>query len=143
MTKQQRPTLPHIFDALEWQDDCQTIAAAAVRLAERMAADHGQRLRIVKPPEVPRVELRYAGNPYRTGGGMDAPRGEPPALSYARTLAQEAIQLERLIGRQIAQVWNALPAEEQAELQAQNGRRPLLLPPAKPAPRDPAAAASD
>lgn len=87
MTKQQQPTLPHIFDALEWQEDCQTIAAAAVRLAERMAADHGQRLRIVKPPEAPRVELRYEGNPYRIGGGMDAPRREPPTLSHARALA--------------------------------------------------------
>lgn len=143
MTKQQQPTLPHIFDALEWQDDCQTIAAAAVRLAERMAADHGQRLRIVKPPEVPRVELRYEGNPYRSGGGIDNPRREPPSLFYARTLAQEAIQLERLIGRQIAQVWNTLPAEEQAELQAQNGGRPQRPPPAKPAHRDPSAAAAD
>ena len=113
-----------------------------MRLAERMAADHGQRLRVVKPSEAPRVELRYEGNPYRIGGGIDNPRREPPALSYARTLAQEAIQLERLIGRQIAQAWNALPAEEQAELQAQNGGRPLRLSPAEPAPRDPAAAAA-
>ena len=80
MTKQQRPTLPHIFDAQEWQEDCRTIAAAAVRLAERMAADHGQRLRIVKPPEAPTVELRYKGNPYRSSGGIDNPRREPPAL---------------------------------------------------------------
>ena len=144
MTKQQQqPTLPHIFDALEWQDDCQTIAAAAVHLAERMAADHGQRLRIVKPPEAPKVELRYEGNPYRIGVGIDNPRQEPPTLSHARALAQEAIQLERHIGRRIAQVWNALSVEEQAELQAQNGGRPLLLSPAGADPWPPAATTGD
>ena len=126
--QQQQPTLPHIFDALEWQEDCRTIAAAAVRLAERIAADHGQRLRVAKPPESPAVELRYEGNPYRIGGGTDTPRREPPTLAYARDLAREAIQLERHIGRRIEQAWNALSPEEQAELQAHNGGRPLLQP---------------
>lgn len=143
MTKQQPPPLPHIFDAMEWQEDCQTIAAAAVRLAERMAADHGQRLRVVKPPEAPRVELRYEGNPYRIGGGMDDPRREPPTLSHARSLAQEAIQLERHIGRRIAQAWAALPAEEQAELQRLNGNQPPLPPPAEADPWPPAANTGD
>ena len=140
--QQQQPTLPHIFDALEWQEDCRTIAAAAVRLAERIAADHGQRLRIVKPPESPSVELCYEGNPYRAGGGSDDPRREPPTPAYARALAQEAIQLERHIGRRIEQAWNALSPEEQAELQARNGGRPPLQPKG-PAPWDPPASAID
>ena len=138
MTTADHP-LPSVRDAREWQRQAQTIAHAAVRLARDMALDYGKKL-ILHPK--PAVELRYEGNPYRIGGGIDNPRREPPALFYARTLAQEAIQLERLIGRRIAQAWNALPAEEQAKLQAQNGGRLLRLSPAGADPW-PAAATTD
>ena len=131
---------PHILDAHEWQYMSQGIAAAAVRLADTMAADHGQELILVRPPEAPRVELRYKGNPYRVGGGIDDPKREPPALSYARRLAQDALALERQIGRMIEQTLETLPADEREQLKMQlaaGGLQPELLSAPKPEPVDP------
>ena len=131
---------PHILDAQEWRHMTQTIAAAAVRLADAMAADHGQELVVVRPPAAPKVELRYKGNPYRVGGGIEDPRREPPALSYARSLAQDALALERQIGRMIDQALAALPTDEREQLKMQltaGSQQPELLPARDKEPADP------
>ena len=120
---------PHLLDAAEWRHMAQGLAVAAVRLADSMAADYGQELQILHPPEVPITELRYKGHPYRVGGGMDDPRREPPVLHSARRLAQEALALERQLDRLIQKTLDTLPEPDKIRLAAQ-----LAAPQPPPAP---------
>ena len=140
MSKETRQ--PHIFDAQEWRHMAQEIAIAAVRLADNMAADHGQELELIRPPAAPKTELRYKGRPYRVGGGLDDPKREPPVLSYARSLAEEALALERQIGRMIDKALAELPAAERQQLALQlihgGDQAPLFPEPeTRPAAADP------
>lgn len=82
--------LPSVQDAREWQYQAQTIAHAAVRLAQDMALDYGKKL-ILHPK--PAVELRY-----EQGAGFS--RGlEPPVLFWSRHTANQALSMEMVISR--------------------------------------------
>ena len=120
---------PHLLDAEEWRHQAQGLAVAALRLADSMAADYGQELKLLRPPEVPAAELRYVGNPYRVGGGLDDPRREPPLLHSARRLAQETLAMERQIDRMIQKTLDTLPEPDKIRLAAQ-----LAAPEPPPAP---------
>lgn len=121
---------PHLLDAEEWRHQAQGLAVAAVRLADSMAADYGQELKLLRPPEVPAAELRYVGHPYRIGGGLDDPKREPPLLHSARRLAQEALAMERQIDRLIQKTLETLPEQDKIRLAAQLA---APQPPAAPA----------
>lgn len=110
---------PHILDADEWRYQAQNLALAAVRLAERVAADYGVELEIVSSPS---PELRVKGKAFRVGGGIDDPRREPTELLSARQLAANALAYERLLGRRIDKTLAELSAAERAELE-RAGRR--------------------
>lgn len=93
MTAADHP-LPSIQDAREWQYQAQTIAHAAVRLAQDMALDYGKKL-ILHPK--PAVELRY-----EQGTGFS--RGlEPPVLFWSRHTANQALSMGGVISRLLEQ----------------------------------------
>ena len=115
MTAADHP-LPSIQDAREWQYQAQTIAHAAVRLAQDMALDYGKKL-ILHPR--PAVELRY-----EPCAGFS--RGqEPPVLFWARHTANQALSMEGVISRLLTQSAAAPDPEASARI------RPMLaeLPP--------------
>lgn len=114
---------PHILDADEWRHQAQNLAVAAVRLAERVAADYGVELEMVSSPS---PELRVKGKPFRVGGGIDDPRREPTELLSVRQLAGNALAYERLLGRRIDKTLAGLSAAERTELE-QAGRRVAAL----------------
>ena len=99
--------LPSVQDAREWQYQAQTIAHAAVRLAQDMAQDYGKKL-ILHPK--PAVELRY-----ERGAGFS--RGlEPPALFWARHTANQALSMEMVISRLLERSAAAPDPDESARI---------------------------
>ena len=93
MTTADHP-LPSFQDAREWQCQAQTIAHAAVRLAQDIGLDYGRKL-IIHPK--PAVELRY-----ERGAGFS--RGqEPPSLFWGRHTANQALSMEGVISRLLEQ----------------------------------------
>ena len=106
MTTADHP-LPSVQDAREWQYQAQTIAHAAVRLAQDMALDYGKELKIHRKPA---VELRY-----EKGAGFS--RGpEPPALFWARHTANQALSMEGVISRLLEQSSAAPDPDESARI---------------------------
>ena len=104
------PVEPHLLDAVEWRSQAQTLAVAAVQLAEQVADGYGVELELRHHPA---VELRVKGKKYRVGGGLGDPRREPPELLYARSMAANALSYEQLLSRRIAATEAVLAAEEQ------------------------------
>ena len=116
MTAADHP-LPSIQYAREWQYQAQTIAHAAVRLAQDMALDYGTNLTIHRKPA---VELRY-----ERGAGFS--RGqEPAALFWARHTANQALSMEGVINRLLEQSAAAPDPDESARIRQMLAELPLL-----------------
>ena len=110
--------LPNVQDAREWQCQAQTIAHAAVRLAQDMALDYSKELKIHCKPA---VELRY-----EKGAGFS--RGQdPPVLFWARHTANQALSLEEVISRLLTQSAAAPDPEASARIRPMLAELPLPL----------------
>ena len=101
------PVEPHLLDAEEWRHQAQTVALAAVQLAEQVAEGYGVELELRHHPA---IELRVKGKKYRVGGGLGDPRREPPELFYARSMAAGALSYVQLLTRRIDYTRDGLTA---------------------------------